>query len=70
MEVFIIGGIILIMVGVTIFNLIFLKKGKEAYQNLDKNCLAVINSIDAVPVQRNSGIDGFLKEHIDGGSVS
>ena len=30
MEVFIIGGIILIMVGVTIFNLIFLKKGKEA----------------------------------------
>ena len=49
---------------------ILLKKGKEAYQNLDKNCLAVINSIDAVPVQRNSGIDGFLKEHIDGGSVS
>ena len=26
--------------------------------------------MDAVPVQRNSGIDGFLKEHIDGGSVS
>ena len=49
---------------------ILLKKGKEAYQNLDKNSLAVINSIDAVPVQRNSGIDGFLKEHIDGGSVS
>ena len=49
---------------------ILLKKGKKAYQNLDKNCLAVINSIDAVPVQRNSGIDGFLKEHIDGGSVS
>ena len=49
---------------------ILLKKGKEAYQNLDENCLAVINSIDAVPVQRNSGIDGFLKEHIDGGSVS
>lgn len=49
---------------------ILLKRGKEAYQNLDKNCLAVINSIDAVPVQRNSGIDGFLKEHIDGGSVS
>ena len=49
---------------------ILLKKGKKAYQNLDENCLAVINSIDAVPVQRNSGIDGFLKEHIDGGSVS
>ena len=49
---------------------ILLKKGKRAYQNLDENCLAVINSIDAVPVQRNSGIDGFLKEHIDGGSVS
>lgn len=49
---------------------ILLKKGKRAYQNLDENCLAVINSIDAVPVQRNSGIDGFLKEHIDSGSVS
>ena len=49
---------------------ILLKKGKKAYQNLEENCLAVINSIDAVPVQRNSGIDGFLKEHIDGGSVS
>lgn len=49
---------------------ILLKKGKRAYQNLDENCLAVINSIDAVPVQRNSGIDGFLKEHIDGGYVS
>jgi len=49
---------------------ILLKKGKKAYQNLDENCLAVINSIDAVLVQRNSGIDGFLKEHIDGGSVS
>ena len=49
---------------------ILLKKGKKAYQNLEENCLAVINSIEAVPVQRNSGIDGFLKEHIDGGSVS
>ena len=49
---------------------ILLKRGKKAYQNLEENCLAVINSIDAVPVQRNSGIDGFLKEHIDGGSVS
>ncbi len=49
---------------------ILLKKGKKAYQNLDENCLAVIKSMDAVPVQRNSGIDGFLKEHIDGGSVS
>ena len=47
-----------------------LKKGKKAYQNLDENCMAIIKSINAVPVQRNGGIDGFLKEHIDDGSVA
>ena len=47
-----------------------LKKGKKAYQNLDENCMAIIKSINAVPVQRNGGIDGFLKEHIDEGSVA
>ena len=47
-----------------------LKKGKQAYQNLDNDCMAIIKSIDAVPVQRNSGIDGFLREHMDGGTVA
>ena len=39
-----------------------LQKGKKAYQNLDEECMTIIKSIEAVPVQRNSGIDGFLKE--------
>lgn len=47
-----------------------LKKGKRAYQNLDDECMAIIKSIDAVPVQRNGGIDGFLREHIDEGTVA
>lgn len=49
---------------------ILLKKGKKAYQNLDEQSMSIIKSIDAAPVQRNSGIDGFLKEHIDDGSVA
>ena len=32
--------------------------------------MAIIKSINAVPVQRNGGIDGFLKEHIDEGAVA
>lgn len=47
-----------------------LQKGKKAYQNLDDECMTIIKSIDAVPVQRNSGIDGFLREHIDEGTVA
>ena len=47
-----------------------LQKGKKAYQNLDEGCMTIIKSIEAVPVQRNSGIDGFLKEHIDEGAVA
>ena len=46
-----------------------LKRGHKAYQNLDSKCLDIIKSIDAIPVQRNSGIDGFLREHVDGGAV-
>lgn len=47
-----------------------LKRGHKAYQNLDSKCLDIIKSIDAIPVQRNSGIDGFLREHVDGGVVA
>ena len=49
---------------------ILLKKGKKAYQNLDEKSMAIIKSMNAVPVQRNSGIDGFLKEQIDDGNVA
>lgn len=38
-----------------------LKLGKEAYLNQDGNVIEILNAIDAVPVQRNKGIDGFLK---------
>ena len=47
-----------------------LKRGHKAYQNLDSKCLDIIKSIDAIPVQRTSGIDGFLREHVDGGAVA
>lgn len=39
-----------------------LKKGKEAYQNLSVNQLNILRCLGAIPVQRNSGIDGFLSE--------
>lgn len=47
-----------------------LKKGKAAYQNLSENQLAILKSINAIPVQRNSGIDGLLSEYVDGKPVS
>lgn len=47
-----------------------LKRGKSTYQNLTEKQMAILKSIGAVPVQRNSGIDGFLPEYIDGKPVS
>ena len=47
-----------------------LKKGKAAYQNLSENQLAIVKSINAMPVQRNSGMDGILSEYLDGKPVS
>ena len=47
-----------------------LKKGKAAYQNLSEKQLAILRCMGATPVQRNSGIDGFLKEFICGSPVS
>jgi site-specific DNA-methyltransferase (adenine-specific) len=41
-----------------------LKNGKEAYRNQDGAILDILKEIDAEPVQRNKGIDGFLR--IDG----
>ncbi|MDN5630123.1 MAG: site-specific DNA-methyltransferase, partial [Lactococcus sp.] len=43
-----------------------LSKGtNEYFEKTDKE-LAILQNINAFPVQRNSGIDGFLKEHCDG----
>lgn len=41
-----------------------LVKGRSAYQTANTQALALLNGLDIVPVQRNSGIDAFLKEQI------
>lgn len=38
-----------------------LKNGKDSYLNQDPEILQILKVIDATPVQRNRGIDGFLK---------
>lgn len=46
-----------------------LEKGVDEYNQKSEDELALLKSIDAIPVQRNSGIDGFLKEHFNGKPV-
>lgn len=41
------------------------KKGKNSYINKTEEEMKILNSIDAVVVQRNKGIDGFLKEYYE-----
>jgi site-specific DNA-methyltransferase (adenine-specific) len=41
-------------------------KGTNEYLEKTVKELAILQNINAFPVQRNSGIDGFLKDHIDG----
>jgi site-specific DNA-methyltransferase (adenine-specific) len=41
-----------------------LKNGRVAYKNQEDTILGILEEIDAEPVQRNKGIDGFLR--IDG----
>lgn len=43
-----------------------LNKGTNEYQEKTEKELAILQNINAFPVQRNSGIDGFLKEHFEG----
>ena len=38
-----------------------LQKGRAAYANADKDALSLLQGLDLVPVQRNIGIDAFLK---------
>ena len=45
---------------------LLMKKGKAAYCNQTDNMLQILSRLDAIPVQRNKGIDGFLK---DGDSI-
>lgn len=43
-----------------------LKKGRLAYMNSDSSALGLLVGLELVPVQRNNGIDAFLKLTIDG----
>ncbi|MGG3402344.1 site-specific DNA-methyltransferase [Bacillus paranthracis] len=40
-----------------------LEKGEKEYLTKDETELAILNSLNALPVQRNKGIDGFLREY-------
>ena len=46
-----------------------LKQGRDSYINANKDALAVLNGLDLLPVQRNAGIDAFLKIRADGSLV-
>ncbi len=43
-----------------------LNKGVNDYLEKTEKELAILQNINAFPVQRNAGIDGFLKEHSEG----
>jgi len=43
-----------------------LKLGQEAYRNADEESLALLRGIEFVPLQRNKGIDAFLKDDLNG----
>ena len=43
-----------------------LAKGVEQYVEKTAKELAILSNLDAFPVQRNSGIDGFLRTHVNG----
>ncbi len=43
-----------------------LNKGANEYQGKTEKELAILQNMNAFPVQRNSGIDGFLKDHFEG----
>lgn len=38
-----------------------LKKGRSAYLNADASALGLLTGLDVIPVQRNAGIDAFVK---------
>ena len=46
-----------------------LKVGSDSYRNADADALALLNGIPHTPVQRNSGIDAFLKATFDGSPI-
>ncbi|MCU0239499.1 MAG: hypothetical protein MUC29_08660 [Pyrinomonadaceae bacterium] len=47
-----------------------LEKGEESYLEKSEYERSILKVLDALPVERNSGIDGFLREYIDGKPIS
>jgi site-specific DNA-methyltransferase (adenine-specific) len=47
-----------------------LEVGRDAYRKADESALAMLQGVECVPVQRNSGIDAILKQEFDGGPVA
>ncbi len=43
-----------------------LHKGAKEYQEKTEKELVILQNVNAFPVQRNNGIDGFLKDHFEG----
>lgn len=41
-----------------------MKKGKEAYIEKEQEDINILESLNAIPVQRNSLIDGYLKDSL------
>ncbi len=46
-----------------------LKLGEEVYKNADEELLALLTGLEITPVQRNQGIDAFLRDDINGRSL-
>jgi len=46
-----------------------MEKGRDTYDNADKEALACLAGLDIIPVQRNKGIDAFLKYGAINGSI-
>jgi site-specific DNA-methyltransferase (adenine-specific) len=47
-----------------------LKKGEERYLEKTDYERSILKILDALPVERNGGIDGFLREYVEGRAVS
>lgn len=46
-----------------------LRNGRESYRTADEEALALLGDLDCVPVQRNRGIDAFLRQQVGGRPV-
>lgn len=46
-----------------------LKMGEAAYKSADEQSLALLRGLEFVPVQRNQGIDAFLKDELNGYAI-